>query len=197
MIVKLYLPYNTYDDGDFDSDVKMTNDEYFAKMREEEIRNRNVAFDFVNGRRYNRQMSDASWNEGVRHNDGKVRFISAECILHNDEDQEKTVDDFVSECVAQDVGISILHFDMDKIDEEFEEEMNLWDEEHRSINQYVDKMGEDWVFKNEPVKNLRVEYLNKVGEKQYAEMVNCRILEKMSITSYAILYEKITFEKEL
>ena len=89
MKAKLYFPYNAYDDGDFDSDVKMSNDEYFDAMRQEEIRNRNVAFDFVNGRRYNRQITDASWNEGVRHNDGKVRLISAECVIHNEEDKDK------------------------------------------------------------------------------------------------------------
>ena len=197
MKAKLYFPYNTYDDGDFDSDVKMSNDEYFDAMRQEEIRNRNVAFDFVNGRRYNRQITDASWNEGVRHNDGKVRLISAECVIHNEEDKDKTVDDFVKECVAQDVGISIVHFDMDNLDEEFEEELNIWNDEHSNINSYIDKMGEDWVFKNEPVKNIRLEYINNANEKKYAEMVNCRILEKMNISTYAFLYDKITFENEL
>ena len=194
MKIKLYLPYNTYDDGDFDSKYEMSNDEYFSKMEEENMRNKNIAFDYVNGKRYNTQVTDASWNAGRRYNEGKVRFISAECILHNDEDGDKTVDDFVADCVSQEVGISIAHFLMDAMDEEFEEELNLWNEEHKKINEYIDNMGEDWVFRNEPTKNLRVEYVNNSGETKFAEIVNCRILEKMNKATYALLYDKITFE---
>lgn len=194
MKIKLYLPYNTYDDGDFDSKYEMSNDEYFSKMEEENMRNKNIAFDYVNGKRYNTQVTDASWNAGRRYNEGKVRFISAECILHNDEDGDKTVDDFVADCVSQEVGISIAHFLMDAMDEEFEEELNLWNEEHNKINEYINNMGEDWVFRNEPTKNLRVEYINNSGETKFAEIVNCRILEKMNKATYALLYDKITFE---
>ena len=197
MRAKLYMPYNTYDDGDFDSDVKMSNDEYFDMMREDEMRNRNVAFDYVNGRRYNRKQGDASWNAGVVHNEGKVRLISADCVIHDDEDKDKTVDALVTECVSQDVGLSVIHLDMDNIDEEFEQEVNMWVDEHNNINQYKDKMGEEWVFRNEPVKNIFVEYVNNAGETKYAEIVNSRILEKMNIATYAILYDKITFKDKL
>ena len=197
MKIKLYLPYNTYDDGDFDTGYNMSNDQYFDMMREEESHSKNVAFDYVNGRRYNRKRGDASWNTGVVHKDGKSRLISADCVLHDDEDKDKTVDALVTECVSQDVGISVIHLDMDSIDEEFEEELNMWNDEHVNINQYKDKMGEEWVFKNEPVKNVFIEYVNNANETKYAEIINCRILEKMNIATYALLYDKITFKDRL
>lgn len=197
MKIKLYLPYNTYDDGDFDTGYNMSNDQYFDMMREEENHSKNVAFDYVNGRRYNRKQGDASWNTGVIHKDGKSRLISADCVLHDDEDKDKTVDALVTECVSQDVGISVIHLDMDSIDEEFEEELNMWNDEHVNINQYKDKMGEEWVFKNEPVKNVFIEYVNNANETKYAEIINCRILEKMNIATYALLYDKITFKDRL
>ena len=197
MKVKLYLPYNIYDDGDFDSSISMSNDEFFDLMREDEERNRNVAYDYVNGKRYHQKQGDASWNAGVIHKDGKSRLISADCVLHDDEDNDKTVDALVAECVAQDVGISIIHIDMDNIDEEFESELNMWNDEHNSINQYKDKMGEDWVFNNEPTKSIYLEFINKAGESKFAEFVNCRILEKMNIATYALLYDKIIFKERL
>ena len=193
MIVDLYLPYNTYDDGDFDTAHQMSNDEFFDLMEKEERVSKNIANDFVNNRRFNVRNA-ASFNAAKDHNEGKVRTIHAEADIDWADGEKMSVDDIVSACVGGDVGAIIVKFNPDNMDEEFEEDINFWNEEHESINEYVDKMGEDWAFSNEPVRNVSIEYLNKAGEKKSAEMVNCRILEKESLISYVILYERLRFK---
>ena len=192
MKIKLGLPYNTYDDGDFDSKSEMTDDEFFDRLEREESMSKGIANDFVMGRRFNTRGA-ASFNAAARHNEGKVRVVHAEADISGPDGEEVTVDSLVSMCVNPDVGVFRVIFNPDEMDEEFEENLNFWNEEHVSINSYIDKMGEDWVFTNEPVRNLRIDYLNKAGEEKHAEIVNCRILDKESITNYLILFDKITF----
>jgi len=195
MGIKIYLPYNQYDDEDFDSDMNMSNDEFFSRLEREEQMSKNTAIDFFNQDR-SRYKNAASFNAAVAHKDARVRYSVASATISNAEENDMSVDDIVSECVKQTVGAVILDFDYDNMDEEFESDLKQWSNEHDSINEYVDKLGEDWVFANEPSKNFRIMYLNKVGEEKYADIVNCRIIEKRGMSTYVIVYDKMTFNTE-
>jgi len=195
MKVKLLLPYNQYDDEDFESSYNMSNDEFFSRLEKEESVSQNIAYDYVNMDR-SRYRNAASFNQGVPQRDAKLRFSSSQAVLKHDGGTELTIDELVHECVNQDVGALIIEIDLDSIEEEFESELKMWLDEHDSINSYESKLGEDWVFEHEPSKNIKVEYLNKANEVQYCDIINCRIVEKTSSSTFAIVYDKIIFSKK-
>ena len=195
MKVKLLLPYNQYDDEDFESSYNMSNEEFFSRLEKEESVSQNIAYDYVNMDR-SRYKNAASFNQGVSQRDARLRFSMCEATLKDGEGNELTVDELVGECVRQDVGALIIEMNLDASDEEFESDMKMWFDEHDSINSYESKLGEDWVFKHEPSKNLKVEYLNKANEVQFCDIINCRIVEKTSSSTFAIVYDKIIFSKK-
>jgi len=78
------------------------------------------------------------------------------------------------------------------MDEEFEEDYNFWVDEHESLNQYKDKLGEEKIWENEPTRTFYVEFLNKANETKYVRFENCKIIDKGDDDEYAILAEKIT-----
>lgn len=195
MIVKLYLPYNTYDDGDFDSSYQMSDDEYFDRINKEEERSKTVHLDLMNKNRQN-YANTASFGMPVKH-DEKVKLSMCEVSIADDEGKDIGVDGLVEECVKQDVGAMTLRFNLDDADDEFLEDVNLWSRDHEEINQYMDKMGEDWVFRNEPIRNFKGEYVNKANEVKYFEMHNCRIFDKTDACTFVVIYDKITFINSL
>lgn len=195
MKVKLLLPYNQYDDDDFNSSYNMSNDEFFSRLEKEESMSQNIAYDYVNMDR-SRYRNAASFNQGVQQRDARLRFSSSQALLKHDGGAELTIDELVGECVNQDVGALIIEIDLDSIEEEFESELKMWLDEHDSINSYESKLGEDWVFEHEPSKNIKVEYLNKANEVQYCDMINCRIVERMNASTFAVVYDKIIFSKK-
>ena len=195
MKVKLLLPYNQYDDDDFNSSYNMSNDEFFSRLEKEESVSQNIAYDYVNMDR-SRYRNAASFNQGVSQRDARLRFSSSQAVLKHDGGAELTIDELVDECVNQDVGALIIEIDLDSIEEEFESELKMWLDEHDSINSYESKLGEDWVFEHEPSKNIKVEYLNKANEVQYCDMINCRIVERVNASTFAVVYDKIIFSKK-
>ena len=194
MNVTLYLEMENYEDGDFDisNDYYKSDEEFFDAMDRENKRYSNVAYDAVSGlgNLSNRNVAKfGNQNKGGKN--ATTNNYKSEVIILNENGEDETVDNLISNCVSQDVVVNIIKFNRDNMDEEFEEDFNFWIDEHNNINQYKDKLGEDKVWENEPIRNFKVEFLNNANETKYAMMVNCKVLEQEGNDEYAILAEKI------
>ena len=203
MNVTLYIEMENYEDGDFDisNDYYKSDEEFFDAMDRENkkysgvtkdslwyIKNkrRGIVTTFENPSKDSKNATFRSLSKNAKENNYK-----SEAIILNENGEDETVDNLITNCVSQDVVVNIIKFNRDNMDEEFEEDFNFWVDEHKNINKYKDKIGEDKVFENEPTRNFKVEFKNNANETKYAMYVNCKILEEEGNDEYAILAEKI------
>lgn len=194
MKATLYIEMENYEDGDFDvsNNYYKSDEEFFDAMDRENKKYSNVAYDAISGLGNLSNKKTAKF--GKQNNFSKsatTNNYKSEAIILNENGEDETVDNLISNCVSQDVAINIIKFNRDNMDEEFEEDFNLWIDDHNNINKYKDKLGEDKVFENEPTRNFKVEFLNNANETKYAMMVNCKVLEQEGNDEYAILADKI------
>jgi hypothetical protein len=201
MEVTFYLPYYDYNDGAFDVDNAYYNEEEYAKaMSEEYNKNKDIVYnsmmDFKNGSRGLFEGTDGKvykFGQKTSQNEEKVAYSSCNGVLYNVDGQEESVDGFVEKFAAQKQFLELIEFDLDSSEEEFETELSLWIREHNSINQYADKLGEDWVLAKEPKRNLKVHFKNNANEDIYAMLINCRIMDIVDGRSFVVFIEKIRF----
>jgi len=196
MTVNLHISLESFDDGDFDTrnDYYKSNDEFFNAMRAESERNSNLAYyvDSNIGNLVNKNTAHFYNREYV--NKTKKSTYSANNVnLINENGNDETVDDFVADCIKDDVAVYTLSFNPDDIDPEFEEEYLSWVGEHNSINSMSDKYSSDWVWMNEPARIFNVEFKNKANEVKYAELANCKIvdLDKDNPYKCTVLAERV------
>ena len=88
--------------------------------------------------------------------------------------------------------VNIFKFKEEGMDEEFEEDLNFWSSDHDSINKMTDKLGEETVWKNEPLRTFIVEFKNNAGETKYMQYNDCRLLDSSNDGTYAVIAENIT-----
>ena len=207
MEIELYLPYYDYNDESFDvnNTYKDSND-YINALRNEFNNSSNAVTDFMTGG-YNSQSTAYIGNDGQLYqfadkgsqNEEKVAYTKCSCIIFNDEGMEETVDGMIMNFVKQEPFIMMVERDLDSCDEEFESEMSLWINEHKGINALTKKMGEEWVWKNEPVRELRGKFLNNANEEICVLFKNCKIMDLISANSSIFFIERMTmidnFEK--
>ena len=201
MKVTLYLPYYDYNDGDFDvkNDYYKSNEDYFNAMQQNVQQTRgaviNSMSNYVNGgsiRDY--QTSDGQtyrYGQQASQNEDKVAYAQCEAILYNEEGKDEKVDEFIEDYVSNDVQLYILNLDLDSSEEDFEQEINLWTTEHNNIQKYSNVKGDDWVLDNEPKRNIKLKFTNNANEEKFAELVNCKIMEKQGMNIYVVLAEEI------
>lgn len=208
----LYLAYYDYNDGDFDvsNDYYKSDDEYFKAVEQNVMRTRQSVFDGMMSYVGGVSVSDYRGVDGQTYRYGrdgggdaeKVSYAKCEAVIYNpynDKGSGNDVDSFVSDCVSNDVQLYVLNLNLDTSDEDFEQELNLWMREHENIQSFSKAKGDTWVFDNEPMRNVRVKFLNNANEEKYAELVNCRIMERQGMCAYVVLCEKVNlienFEK--
>ena len=195
MKVTLYIKLESYNDGDFDvrNDYYKSNEEFFEAMRLDEIAHSGDAYNAISNLG-NLTKSDTAKMYKLSNStkNANENNYKSEAILLDENGNDETVDNLITNCVSQDVVINILKFNRDSMDEEFEEDYNFWIDEHNSINKFKDKLDDDKVWENEPSRTIYVEFLNKANEVKYVRFDNCKILDMIDNDEYAILSEKIT-----
>ena len=85
----------------------------------------------------------------------------------------------------------MFELNMDSSEEEFETEMSLWATEHGKINSYKSVNGEEWAWKNEPVRNVRMCFKNKSDDDVFAELEDCKMMDVVDRNMYIIFVGKI------
>jgi len=195
MNVTLYIKLEGFDDGDFDmnNDYYKSDDDFFDAMDKE-------------NRKYSGVTKDALWHINMKYNKKTANFGSlsnssknakennykSEALLLDENGNDETVDNLISNALSQDVVVNIIKFNRDSMDEEFEEDYNFWIDEHEKLNEYKDKLGEDKIWENEPTRTFYVEFLNKANETKYVRFENCKILDNGDADEYAVLAERIS-----
>lgn len=194
MNVTLYIKLEGFNDGDFDmrNDYYKSDDEFFDVMDRENKKYSNVAYDAIGNLGNNIGKKTAKFNLSTNSKNAKEDNYKSEALLFDENGNDETVDNLITNCVSQDVVINIIKFNRDSMDEEFEEDYNFWIDEHEKLSQYKDALGENKIWENEPTRTLYVEFINKANETKYARFENCKILQKGDEDEYAVLAEKIT-----
>lgn len=200
MNVTLYIKLEGFDDGDFDmrNDYYKSDDEFFDAMDKENRKFSNVAYDAISnlGNISNKKAAKFG-NLSNSTKNAKENNYKSEALLFDENGNDETVDNLITNCFSQDVVINIVKFNRESMDEEFEEDYNFWIDEHNNINSYKNKLSDDKIWENEPTRTFYVEFLNKANETKYARFENCKILDKGDDDEYAILAEKITLVEKL
>ena len=200
MEVTLYLPYYDYNDGAFDVNNDYYNeDDYINAVSNEYNKNKDVVFnsmlDAKNGSGSLVQGSDGQtykFGQKTAQNEEKVAYSPCKGVLYNDSGEDETVDGFIEKFARQKQCIEMVELDGDTSEEEFESEMMLWIKEHDSINQYKDKLGEEWAWTKEPKRNVKVHFKNKANEDIYGVLENCKIMDILDDNMFILFIEKIT-----
>lgn len=203
MKAEFYLPYySAFEDGSFDvnSDFYKTNADYFNAMADSVAKTENGIMNGMMNYERGGTLNDFRGTDGqtyaFRGNQqgkaDKVDYAKCDGVLLNAEDNtDCIVDKFIEDFVSKDVHLYTINLDLDSSDEDFEQELNLWNRDHENIQKYSETKGNDWILDNEPMRNIRMKFKNKANDIVTADLVNCKIMEKHGITAYVILVEEI------
>lgn len=200
MEVTLYLPYYDYNDGAFDVNNDYYNEEdYINAVSNEYNKNKDIVFNSIldakNGSGSLVQGSDGQtykFGQQTAKSEEKVAFSKCEGVLWDIGGSKDTVDSFIDKFAKQEQFLEIVEFNLDTVEEEFETEVSLWVKEHNNINQYVDKLGEDWVLAKEPKRNIKVQFKNNANQDVYAVLEDCKIMDIIEDNSFILYVERIT-----
>ena len=200
MEVTLYLPYYDYNDGAFDVNNDYYNEEdYINAVSSEYNKNKDIVFnsmlDAKNGSGSLVQGSDGQtykFGQQTAQSEEKVTFSKCGGTLLDVDGEDETVDKFIEKFARQEQFLEIIEFNLDTVEEEFETEVSLWVKEHNNINQYADKLGEEWVLAKEPKRNIKVQFKNNANQDVYAVLEDCKIMDIVDDNMFAIFVERIT-----
>ena len=211
MKVSTYLPYFDYNDSNFDIQSSTVNGQDYADMLEKEYnRSKSIIDSFMNGKESptTALKSDDGqtyyFGQNNAKNELKMLYSKSSAIILDADDKDETVDMLIEHFARQEMFVSKLEF-MDDMEEEFELELSLWKNEHNKLNSYKDKGNkfvtdrngnrepiDEWILKNEPVRNVRLSFLNKANTMIYAELKNCKIIDIEKNNKIDLLVESIT-----
>ena len=205
MDITFYLPYYDYNDGSFDMNNDYYNsEEYARKVKDEYTRSKDVVFnsmmDFKNGSQGLVLGGDGQtykFGEKTSLGQEKVAYSSCNGTLYDANGKEETVDGLITHFARQEQFVVMLSLDMDSSEEEFETELSLWNKEHTNINSYKDKGGEEWVWTNEPKRNLKIKFKNKKDETLCAMLENCKIMDRVEYGMFIVFVERIILIDEI
>jgi hypothetical protein len=191
MKINVHILIESFDDGDFDvsNTYYKSDEEYFSKMRAEEQMYSNVAYDVVNNLGSNSKGKTASFQLKNIYENDNAKYFSCPAEIYDADHNDETVDNIITYCVNNDVVINIIAFNMEEMCDEFYENIRFWESDHVEINKHINELGEDKVWKNEPLRNLKIEFVNKANETKFANLINCRILE-INNNEFTILSER-------
>lgn len=210
MKITAYLPYFGYNDSKFDAQDSTVNGQDYADMLEKEYnKSKSVIDSFMNGKES--PTTALKSDDGQIYHFGqnnalyapKMLYSKSSTIMLDADDQEETVDTLIDHYARQEMFISKLEF-MEDMEEDFELELSLWKNEHNKLNSYKDKGSkfitdrngnkepiDEWILKNEPVRNIRISFLNKANVMTFAELQNCKIIDIEKNNKIDLLVESI------
>lgn len=199
MEATLYLPYYDYNDSAFDvTDDYYKGNDYIELMSNEFNKNKDIVYNSMlelqNGRTGAFLGSDGQtykFGQKTSQSEDKVAYSSCECRIYNEDGKPDDVDSLITHFAKQESFVLMFELNMDSSEEEFETEMSLWATEHGKINSYKSVNGEEWAWKNEPVRNIRMCFKNKSYDDVFAELEDCKMMDVVDMNMYIIFVGKI------
>lgn len=204
MEAKVYLQYIAYDDNLFSvsEDYYKDENEYINAITEDYDRNKDIVTNSVldmmegSGRLYSGADGNTyAFGQKTPQKEEKYSYAKCDCVIFNENGGDESVDEIISKMVSQQPVIYMFELDRDTSDEEFEEELRVWVNDHNGINQYKPFKGEQWAWTNEPLRDVKVSFKNKRDETVNMKLCDCRILDIVDDSSYILYIERMEMIK--
>lgn len=197
MVFRLFIPYQGSVSESKELDGYYASEEdYVAALQKEESENGSVIFNAMASG--DLSMSPYYGHGGsIKYNvEDIIEYASSECTLYSPNGSSmETVDSMIDKFVSQREFLVTAQFNMSSMDGEFEEELRQWNIETGNILKYAGKMGEEWVNKNIPRRDLRLSFLNKSNKEVKFVLENSEIEEKLSKNRYLLYVNKMQILK--
>ena len=197
MLFRLFIPYQGSVSESKELDGYYASEEdYVAALQQEESENGSVIFNAMASGDL-RLRPYYGHGGSIKHNvEDIIEYASSECTLYSPNGSSmETVDSMIDKFVSQREFLVTAQFNMSSMDGEFEEELRQWNIETGNILKYADKMGEEWVNKNIPRRDLRLSFLNKSNKEVKFILENSEIEEKLSKNRYLLYVNKMQILK--
>lgn len=198
MEVTIYLPYYDYNDSSFDvnDNYYSSEEDYINAVSNEYNKSKDIVYNSMAMHKKGGSLIGVDGNMykfGQSHydSDDRISYSKCESVIFNDEGKEDDVDTIIEHFAKQESFVEMIELNLDTSEEEFESEISLWSREHNKINKYKNKLGEEWVWVNEPKRDIKLHFKNKANEDIYAVFENCKIMDKVDTNMYIVFVEKI------
>lgn len=197
MKVKVYMPYFSYTNDDFDVENAYKSESDYVKAMEEAY---NSTKDIITETMSGSYSGNFTGTDGNTYKFGakeakkdKISFTGCECVIYNEAGKPDSVDGLIDHFAKGDDFLETIVADLDGAPEEFLTQWGSWIGEHKRVNRAGEegrKNGE-WCWINQPVRELRIEFKNKANETVYAKLINCKIAESTVKNMILIFTEKL------
>lgn len=193
MIATIYLPFLLYNEDVFHKKIN-TYDyvSYADTLINDYNKNKDVVNDYMNSGINNN--STAKFNANNQQNsfsDEEYTYCSSTVELTDIDGNSETIDNLLGYFRNKEAFYLFAKFNQDEMDEDVESELKMWERETNKINSYP--QDEDWKIDNLPTKNLKI----SINNTAFADLKNCKIMEKYGVSEYAILVQEIIFTNSL
>lgn len=195
MLFKLYISYQgSMSESDSMDGYYASEEDYVAALRAEEAANGSAIFNAMTSGNFNTSPY-YNQNKGEVHDVKEViEYAKSDCTLYSPNGATpEDVDSMIDKFASQREFLVTVQFNMSSMDAEFEEELRGWNSETNTILKYSQKMGEEWVNKNIPKRNLRLSFLNKSNKEVKFILENSEIEEKISKNRYLLYVQECRY----
>ena len=201
MLFTLFIPYQS---SNFDDNKQMENyykseDDYINALRAEEAANGSMIFNAMASNGLNSSTYYGGFGEKRNISDNiteNITYAKADCTLYSPNGaMAESVDSMIDKFAAQKEFLVTVNFNMASMDGEFEEELREWNTETYNILKYSKKMGDEWVDRNIPRRDLRISFLNKSGKLVKFVLEGSEIEEKITNNRYLLYVRKMSILK--
>ena len=201
MLFTLFIPYqssNFVDNNQMEGYYK-SEDDYINALRAEEEANGSVIFNAMASGAFDSSTYYGGFGEkrNITHNIVEnIAYAKADCTLYSPNGaMPESVDSMIDKFAEQKEFLVTINFNMASMDGEFEEELREWNTETYNILKYSQKMGNEWVDKNIPRRDLRLSFLNKSGKLVKFVLEGSGIEEKITNNRYLLYVKKMSILK--
>lgn len=204
----LFIPYiegTSIDINDNLNDYYKTAQDYADALINEDTSNGSIVYNAMTRGTLGNTIGYNSVAGNNRIINEKIAYAKAECILlaPNGGSQE-TVDSMIDKFATQKEFLVTVHFNMQSMDAEFEEELREWAKEtlnilsysRQLINRGVSKQdSEMYLERNIPRRELRMSFLNKSNKRVNFLLRSCEIEQKLARNRYLFYVKRMEILK--
>lgn len=204
----LFIPYiegTSIDINDNLNDYYKTAQDYADALINEDTSNGSIVYNAMTRGTLGNTIGYNSVAGNNRIINEKIAYAKAECILlaPNGGSQE-TVDSMIDKFATQKEFLVTVHFNMQSMDAEFEEELREWAKEtlnilsysRQLINRGVSKQdSEMYLERNIPRRELRISFLNKSNKRVNFLLRSCEIEQKLARNRYLFYVKRMEILK--
>lgn len=134
------------------------------------------------------RKSDAPFRKGSNNHTKTFKTLYTECpiTIYNEHYQEESVDELIKKMLEPTAHVEIFAIHIAEADEEFLTEWTLWATEHKKISEYAKTQDEEWGLTHEPIRNLKLKFINHANNEVEINLQCCRLLDIMKENTFIV-----------